>query len=75
MGSRVHVAGEAEARGNRYVVLEDGTAIFAKHVQPIGALDGADYVGIAARFWKRPISGADVPVSVSIAPASSSLPC
>lgn len=54
MGSRVHVAGEAEARGNRYVVLEDGTAIFAKHVQPIGALDGADYVGIAARFLETP---------------------
>jgi cell wall-associated NlpC family hydrolase len=54
MGSRVHVAGEAEARGNHYVVLEDGTAIFARHVQPIGALDGADYVEIAARFLETP---------------------
>ncbi|PDT03951.1 peptidase P60 [Rhizobium chutanense] len=54
MGSRVHVAGEAEARGNRYVVLEDGTAIFARHVQPIGALDGADYVDIAGRFLETP---------------------
>jgi len=54
MGSRVHITGEAEARGNHYVVLEDGTAIFAKHVQPIGALDGADYVGIAARFLETP---------------------
>ncbi|MBX4876247.1 C40 family peptidase [Rhizobium bangladeshense] len=54
MGSRVHVAGEAEARGNHYVVLADGTAIFARHVQPIGALDGDDYVGIAARFLETP---------------------
>ncbi|MBB2751425.1 UNVERIFIED_ORG: cell wall-associated NlpC family hydrolase [Rhizobium aethiopicum] len=54
MGSRIHVAGEAEARGNRYVVLKDGTAIFAKHVQPIGGLDGADYVEIAARFLETP---------------------
>ncbi|ANK83875.1 MULTISPECIES: C40 family peptidase [unclassified Rhizobium] len=54
MGSRVHVAGEAEVRGNHYVVLTDGTAIFARHVQPIGALEGADYVGIAARFLETP---------------------
>ncbi|TCL72019.1 NlpC/P60 family protein [Rhizobium sp. BK251] len=54
MGSRVRIAGEAETRGNHYVVLEDGTAIFAKHVQPLGALDGADYVEIAARFLGTP---------------------
>lgn len=54
MGSRIHVAGEAEVRGNHYVVLEDGTAIFARHVQPIGACDGADYVEIAARFLETP---------------------
>ncbi|MBX5155681.1 MULTISPECIES: NlpC/P60 family protein [unclassified Rhizobium] len=54
MGSRVHVAGEAEARGNHYVVLDDGTAIFAKHLQPIGALAGADYVEITARFLETP---------------------
>ena len=54
MGSRVHVASEAETRGNHYVVLEDGTAIFARHVQPIGALDGADYVEIAGRFLETP---------------------
>ncbi|PDT27559.1 peptidase P60 [Rhizobium sp. L9] len=54
MGSRVHITGEAEVRGNRYVVLPDGTAIFARHVQPIGALDGADYVAIAARFLETP---------------------
>ncbi|CAN7527433.1 NlpC/P60 family protein [Rhizobium rhizogenes] len=54
MGSRVRVAGTAEARGNHYVVLEDGTAIFAKHVQPIGYNDGGDYVEIAAKFMETP---------------------
>lgn len=54
MGSRVAITGEAEARGNHYVTLSDGTAIFAKHVQPIGALDGADYVDIATRFLETP---------------------
>ncbi|HEX8044900.1 NlpC/P60 family protein [Rhizobium sp.] len=54
MGSRVRVTGTAEARGNHYVVLEDGTAIFAKHVQPIGYNDGSDYVEIAAKFMETP---------------------
>jgi cell wall-associated NlpC family hydrolase len=54
MGSRVHIAGEAEARGNRYLVLDDGTAIFSKHLLPLGALDGQDYVDIAARFLGTP---------------------
>ncbi|MGZ2481636.1 cell wall-associated NlpC family hydrolase [Rhizobium pisi] len=54
MGSRIHVTGEAEARGNHYVVLEDGTALFSRHVRPIGALDGADYAEIAARFLETP---------------------
>lgn len=54
MGSRVRITGAAEARGNHYAVLEDGTAIFAKHVQPIGAMDGTDYVDIAARFLETP---------------------
>ncbi|EJK79291.1 NlpC/P60 family protein [Rhizobium sp. AP16] len=54
MGSRVRVTGTAEARGNHYVVLEDGTAIFAKHVQPIGYNDGGDYVDVAAKFMETP---------------------
>ena len=54
MGSRVHIAGEAEARGNHYLVLSDGTAIFSKHLQPLGALDGQDYVDIASRFLETP---------------------
>jgi cell wall-associated NlpC family hydrolase len=54
MGSRVRVVGEAEARGNHYVVLEDGSAVFAKHVQPIGHDGGADYVDVALRFLGTP---------------------
>ncbi|NTG50064.1 C40 family peptidase [Agrobacterium rhizogenes] len=54
MGSRIRVTGTAEARGNHYVVLEDGTAIFAKHVQPIGYNDGGDYVDVAAKFMETP---------------------
>ncbi|OCI91906.1 peptidase P60 [Rhizobium sp. AC27/96] len=54
MGSRIRVTGTAEARGNHYVVLEDGTAIFAKHVQPIGHDDGGDYVDVALRFLETP---------------------
>ena len=54
MGSRVRVTGTAEARGNHYVVLEDGTAIFAKHVQPIDYNDGGDYVDVALRFIETP---------------------
>ncbi|EPF00254.1 C40 family peptidase [Rhizobium grahamii] len=54
MGSRVRIVGETETRGNRYAMLEDGTAIFAKLVQPIGAGDGGDYVDVATRFLETP---------------------
>jgi cell wall-associated NlpC family hydrolase len=54
MGSRVRIIGVAEVRGNRYAMLEDGTAIFEKHVQPLGAGDGGDYVDIATRFLETP---------------------
>ena len=54
MGSRVRIVGEAETRGNRYAMLDDGTAIFAKHLQPIGAGEGGDYVDVASRFIETP---------------------
>lgn len=54
MGSRVRVVGEAEARGNHYVVLDDGTALYAKHVRPIGAEAHGDYITIAAMFLETP---------------------
>jgi cell wall-associated NlpC family hydrolase len=54
MGSRVRVVGEAEARGNRYVVLEDGTALYAKHVRPLNSESDDDYVSVAAHFIETP---------------------
>ena len=54
MGSRVCVTGSAETRGNRYVTLSDGTALFAAHVAPIGGGSGGDYVGVALRFLEVP---------------------
>ncbi|WP_028745557.1 NlpC/P60 family protein [Rhizobium mesoamericanum] len=54
MGSRVRIVGEAETRGNRYAMLEDGTAIFAKHVQPLAVGEGGDYVDVATRFVETP---------------------
>jgi cell wall-associated NlpC family hydrolase len=55
MGSRVRVAEAVEGpRHNRYVVLADGTAIFEKHVRPIGDGGESDYVDIALRFMETP---------------------
>lgn len=54
MGCRIRVAAQAETRGNRYVVLEDGTALYADHVRPIGAVGDGDYVSVAARFLETP---------------------
>jgi cell wall-associated NlpC family hydrolase len=54
MGSRIRIVGESEARGNRYALLEDGTAIFAKHVRPVGAGVDGDYVDVAAHFLETP---------------------
>lgn len=54
MGSRVCVTGEAEVRGNRYVVLDDGTALYARHVRPIGEANHSDYVTVAGRFMETP---------------------
>jgi cell wall-associated NlpC family hydrolase len=54
MGSRIQVVGTAETRGNHYVTLADGTAIFAHHVKPIGFNDGGDYVDVALRFLETP---------------------
>ncbi|TCR90683.1 NlpC/P60 family protein [Rhizobium sp. BK376] len=55
MGSRVRVTDAVEGpRHNRYVVLEDGAAIFEKHVKPIGEIGEDDYVDIALRFLETP---------------------
>lgn len=53
IGSRIAVQAFVEgARGNRYAVLEDGRAIFEKHVSPLG--EEADFVEIASRFLHTP---------------------
>jgi cell wall-associated NlpC family hydrolase len=55
MGSRVRIADIVEgARSNHYAVLEDGTAIFARHVRPIGESEAGDYIDVAARFIETP---------------------
>ena len=54
MGSRVRVAGTAEARGNHYVVLDNGAALYATHVRPIDAAAAEDYVDIVAKFVETP---------------------
>lgn len=54
MGSRIKVVGEAETRGNHYLLLEDGTTLYAAHCRPLGHNDGGDYVEVAARFMETP---------------------
>jgi cell wall-associated NlpC family hydrolase len=53
IGSRLKVAGQAETRGTRYAVLEDGTAVVAGHLRPVGESE-ADYVDAAMRFLHSP---------------------
>ncbi|KQV84443.1 NlpC/P60 family protein [Rhizobium sp. Root1220] len=54
MGSRVRIVGATEARGNHYAMLEDGSAIFAKHVRSLDAEHGEDYVEVATKFLETP---------------------
>lgn len=54
MGSRLHVTGEAETRGTRYLLLENGHAVIAGHCIAADAVIEADYVDIALRFLETP---------------------
>ncbi len=54
MGARIHVVGDAEKRGTRYLELEDGRFIVADHCGPVGVAVDNDYVSIAARFLETP---------------------
>jgi cell wall-associated NlpC family hydrolase len=54
MGSRLSVAGEAETRGTRYLLLDDSLAIVANHCAPAGNPLGDDYVSVATRFLETP---------------------
>lgn len=54
MGSRVSIVGAAETRGTSYVLLEDGSAIIATHLRPVGEAAAEDAVSVAARFLETP---------------------
>ncbi|MEM5471011.1 NlpC/P60 family protein [Hoeflea sp. AS60] len=54
MGSRVRITGAAETRATPYALLEDGSAIIAAHLQPVGEPLDADAVAVAARFLHTP---------------------
>ncbi|PWW00394.1 NlpC/P60 family protein [Hoeflea marina] len=51
MASRITVIGEAETRGTRYLLLDDGTAVIAAHCRP---LVDADPVTVAALMIETP---------------------
>lgn len=53
LGSNVKVLDEAETRGTRYKILEDGTAIIADHIRPISN-HADDYVGVAETLLHTP---------------------
>ncbi len=46
LGATVTVVGEAETRGTRYAVLENGEALVAAHLLPVGTF-AADFVSVA----------------------------
>ncbi|SOE17109.1 NlpC/P60 family protein [Hoeflea halophila] len=54
MGSRVRIVGAAETRGTPYALLEDGTALIATHLRPVGKPAAEDAVSVAARFVDTP---------------------
>jgi len=53
MGSRVTVTGETEVRGCRYALLQDGSAVVAKHLVPLDHLE-TDWVATAEAFVGTP---------------------
>lgn len=54
MGSRVRISGAAETRATPYALLEDGSAIIATHLRPVGETADEDAVAVAARFLHTP---------------------
>ncbi|MBC7281723.1 NlpC/P60 family protein [Hoeflea sp.] len=54
MGSRVKVTGAAETRATPYALLEDGSAMIAAHLRPIGQAAPEDATAVAARFLNTP---------------------
>lgn len=53
MGSRLAVAGEAETRNTRFLLIENGEAVIASHLAP-AAQAAPDYVAIAERLLETP---------------------
>lgn len=53
MGALVTVTGETEVRGTRYALLDDGRAMIARHLSPIGDV-ADDYVAMAEMFLHTP---------------------
>lgn len=54
MGSRVRITGAAETRRTPYALLEDGSAMIAAHLRPVGETAAEDAVSVAARFLHAP---------------------
>lgn len=53
MGSLVVISCETTIRGTDYLLLEDGTAIIARHAAPVNVHE-ADYVAVASKFLGAP---------------------
>ncbi len=53
MGSRLTIAETTQTRGTAYGVLPDGTAVIAKHLQPL-TQHFDDYVAVAETFLETP---------------------
>ncbi|MEX3011057.1 NlpC/P60 family protein [Hoeflea sp. TYP-13] len=53
IGSRLALTGSQTTRGTEYLLLEDGTAVIARHVAPI-THRFLDYVDVAAAFLQTP---------------------
>jgi len=53
LGAQVRVVEEVETRGNRYGMLEDGRAIFLRHLRPIDS-HADDYVSVAEMLIHTP---------------------
>ncbi|MCP1198759.1 NlpC/P60 family protein [Notoacmeibacter sp. MSK16QG-6] len=54
LGSEVTVTDEVEQRGNRYLILSTGEAVFHRHLTPLGAPLSDDYVDIAESLIGTP---------------------
>jgi cell wall-associated NlpC family hydrolase len=54
MGSRVTFVGEAETRGTKYLLTEEGEGVIAAHCKPVAESVSDDYVSVALRFLETP---------------------